>query len=84
MLTYAYIYRQSSGGSIGLNLTGVVSDIYMCHWDKQLIRLMEENDMQSIVYKRYKDDVNYVVENRGGITGISKDQREEQTVSKIK
>ena len=77
-------YRQSSGGSIGLDLTGVVSDIYMCHWDKQLIRLMEENDMRSIMYKRYKDDVNFVVENIGVITGISKHEREEQTVSKVK
>ena len=28
------IYRQSSGGSIGLDLTGVLSNVYMCHWDK--------------------------------------------------
>ncbi len=28
------IYRQAAGGSIGLDLTGIVSDIYMCEWDK--------------------------------------------------
>ena len=27
------IYRQVKGGSIGLDLTGVVSDVYMCYWD---------------------------------------------------
>ena len=27
------LYRQSRGGSIGLDLTGVVSDVYMCEWD---------------------------------------------------
>ena len=28
------IIRQKGGGSIGLDLTGVVADIYMCYWDK--------------------------------------------------
>ena len=30
------IYRQVKGGSIGLDLTGVVSDVYMCYWDGEL------------------------------------------------
>ena len=54
------LFRQSGGGSIGLDLTGVVSDVYMCEWDKHLIRLMEEAHMETVVYKRYKDDVDFV------------------------
>ena len=53
-------YRQSGGGSIGLDLTGVVSDLYMLEWDKQLLRLMEADNMVTVVYKRYKDDVDFV------------------------
>lgn len=56
------IYRQGSGGAIGLDLTGVVSDIYMCYWDSELLRLMEENAFLPILYKRYKDDVNFIIE----------------------
>ena len=56
------IYRQSSGGSIGLDLTGVISDIYMSEWDRQLIQKMTDDSMQVRLYKRYKDDVNFVAE----------------------
>ena len=48
------LFRQSGGGSIGLDLTGVVSDVYMCEWDRHLIGLMEEASMKAVVYKRYK------------------------------
>ena len=43
-----------------MDLTGVVSDIYMCHWDQQLIAKLQEISMDVILYKRYKDDVNLV------------------------
>ena len=52
--------RQSGGGSNGLDLTGVVSDLYMLEWDRQLMRLMEADNMATVVYKRYKDDVDFV------------------------
>ena len=55
------VYRQESGGSIGLDLTGVISDIYMCEWDKALIRGMEFAKLILVLYKRYKDDVNFAV-----------------------
>ena len=31
------IFRQKRGGSIGLDITGVVADIFMCGWDKMLL-----------------------------------------------
>ena len=58
------IYRQKCGGSIGLDLTGVVSDIYMCEWDKELICKIEGNSMRVQSYKRYKDDVDLIIEER--------------------
>ena len=56
------IYRQSSGGSIGLDLTGVLSDVYMCHWDKILIERCEAIGLLIMLYKRYKDDVNVLID----------------------
>jgi hypothetical protein len=76
------IYRQSSGGSIGLDLTGVVSDIYMCEWDQELLRLIGENSMVARMYKRYKDDVNLIVET--GVQEVSRNERDEKTMSTIK
>ena len=52
------VYRQSSGGSIGLDLTGVVSDIYMCEWDRLLMSKMEEDDFLIRLYKRYNYNFN--------------------------
>ena len=56
------IYRQSEGGSIGMDLTGVVSDVYMCEWDRQLISGMEAESIVVKLYKRYKDDINVVLD----------------------
>ena len=54
------LYRKRGGGSIELDLTGVVSDLYMLEWDRQLMRLMEADNMATVAYKRYKDDVDFV------------------------
>ena len=56
------IYRQSSGGSIQLDLTGVLSDVYMCHWDKILIERCGTIGLLIMMYKRYKDDINVLVD----------------------
>ena len=52
------IYRQNTGGSIGLDLTGVLSDVYMCYWDKELKKKCLDEMIRILLYKRYKDDVN--------------------------
>ena len=51
------IIRQKGGGSIGLDLTGVVSDIYMNHWDKIFLQKLLEKNIIAHLYKRYKDDI---------------------------
>ena len=55
------IYRQRSGGAIGMDLTGVIADVYMCKWDRQLLESMERNRMRCRMFKRYKDDSNMCV-----------------------
>ena len=59
------IYRQREGGAIGMDLTGVVSDIYMCEWDKDVQTKLRGEQMEPLLYKRYKDDVNMVLETHG-------------------
>ena len=56
------IYRQRTGGSIGLDLTGVVSDIYMEEWDTQLIQKAAFENVDILLYKRYKDDGNLAID----------------------
>ena len=73
------VYRQRRGGSIGLDLTGVISDIYMCEWDKALIQAMEEARLMLMLYKRYKDDVNFIVAVFGSVYQ-SQDDRERSVI----
>ena len=52
------ILKQEEGGAIGLELVGVVANIYMCWWDKQLLVRTAAENMHIEVYKRYVDDIN--------------------------
>ena len=33
----------------------------MCFWDREFVRMIGEENMDCVMYKRYKDDVNVVV-----------------------
>ena len=59
------IHRQKEGGSIGLDLTGVVADIFMERWDKMFLIRLGGGDIEAVLYGRYKDDVNFVLDARG-------------------
>ena len=56
------LYRQEEGGSIGLDLTGVIAEVYMSWWDKQLVAILHEDRIFMIFYKRYVDDINLVLD----------------------
>ena len=56
------IIRQKGGGSIGLDLTGVVADIYMDYWDEKFKEVLQNSNILVKLYKRYKDDINLVLE----------------------
>ena len=72
-------HRQKEGGSIGLDLTGVVADIFMERWDGIFLRRLMEIDVQPVVYGRYKDDVNCVLDVKGEeeetVIGEDRDRR---------
>ena len=47
-----------------MDLTGVVANIFMCHWDKELKRKLAEANIHAVVYKRYVDDIDVVLDDR--------------------
>ena len=55
--------KQSQGGPIGLELTGDIAQIYMVWWDKELKRRLYENNIILLVYKRYVDDITFIIDN---------------------
>ena len=55
------IFRQEKGGAIGLDLVGVVSSIYMDEWDNRLIEILQKENIEPKVYKRYVDDINLIL-----------------------
>ena len=55
------VYRHEKGGTIGLDLVGVVASIYMDHWDKKLIEILFEERIFPKMYKRYVDDINLIL-----------------------
>ena len=79
------MFRQNKGGSIGLDLTGVVSDIFMCRWDKRLLESMAREEISAVVYGRYKDDVDFVLEAGGAEeeTEVGED-RDRRVMEKVK
>ena len=80
------IYRQNVGGAIGLDLTGVLADIYMCQWDNVLLSKLQEEFMTVIIYKRYKDDINFIIDKTmvEGMENQTRAQIGENVVEKVK
>ena len=54
--------KQKEGGAIGVDLTGELAKVFMCWWDKKMLKRMEEIGMDTALYKRYVDDVNIATE----------------------
>ena len=59
-----HIYRfgnqiklQSTGGPIGLALTGEVADCFMNKWDKLFLQKCKDMNIDSRMYSRFKDDI---------------------------
>ena len=52
------IRRQREGGAIGMELTGVVAQIFMVWWDRELTRKVEEVNIHLNLHERYVDDTN--------------------------
>ena len=50
------IRRQEKGGSIGSELTGEVSNIYMLRWDSKFLSRLKKLGVKIHMYTRYVDD----------------------------
>ena len=70
------IYKQSNGGSIGSELTGEVSRVYMLRWDRKLMKKLDKLGWEVILYKRYVDDILVAV--RGVQPGVRFDAQKSQ------
>ena len=56
------IGKQSSGGPIGLDLTGDLAQVLMSWLDKELLcRIKQEDNFNVLMYKRYIDDINIIL-----------------------
>ena len=77
------IYRQVEGGATGIDLTGVIAEIYMNYWDKELLKLLRANLLIPLLYTRYKDDINVIIENVPG-NQITNEDKSRVTMEKIK
>ena len=49
--------HQTSGGPIGLRATGAVARVVIGDWDLKLMRILQENGMETQVAARYVDDI---------------------------
>jgi hypothetical protein len=61
------IYRQVKGGPIGLELTGVLAQVFMVWWDRQFKNEANDIGLRIHMYKRYVDDINIVMSVPDGV-----------------
>ena len=57
--------KQKEGGAIGVDLTGELAKVFMCWWDKEMLKRLGEKGMNPILYKRYVDDINIATKGIG-------------------
>ena len=55
------VRKQAKGGAIGLELTGVLAQIFMVWWDREFKARVERLGIPLYMYKRYVDDINVIV-----------------------
>ena len=56
------IKKQSSGGPIGLDLTGSIAQIFMLWWDAEFKNRLSALQLNPLMYKRYVDDINIALQ----------------------
>ena len=57
-----HTYRQESGGSIGLELTGNIAQVFMIWWDREFKFRLTEAGIVTRLIRRYVDDINLAVD----------------------
>ena len=61
-------YLQSTGGPIGLELTGVLARIVMMSWDRRYLQKVALRGIRLRAYSRYVDDSNQIAQIKEGST----------------
>ena len=56
------VYKQQSGGPIGLEITGVLARCAMLWWDRAYLRKLKQLEIDLMLYLRYVDDTDMVLE----------------------
>ena len=56
------IRKQNKGDPIGLQLTGVLAQIFMIWWDKEFSARLDEMAIVVKINKRYVDDINMAIQ----------------------
>ena len=51
---------QKEGGPIGMEITGVVAQVFMVWWDRQLKQRLNQINLQVKMHQRYVDDTNII------------------------
>jgi len=67
MENHVYVFNnelriQTKGGTIGVDLTGVLADIFMSWWDREVLKRLHELDIKTFLYERYVDDITLCLE----------------------
>ena len=55
------VYKQQSGGPIGLEITGVLARCAMLWWDRAYLKKLDQLKIDILLYLRYVDDSNLVL-----------------------
>ncbi|KAJ8021804.1 hypothetical protein HOLleu_39101 [Holothuria leucospilota] len=56
------LYKQKSGGAIGVSLAGDVAQVFMIWWDREFKMKLAVEGINCLMYARYVDDILLVVE----------------------
>ena len=72
------IKKQNDGGPIGLELTGDIAQIFMMWFDCILLEKLKENNIIVEMYKRYVDDINFVIQK------LTQNDNEESVMEKVR
>ena len=55
------VRKRAKGGAIGLELTGILAQIFMVWWDREFKARVKRLGIPLYMYNRYVDDINVIV-----------------------
>ena len=72
------IYKQEKGGPIGLELTGDLAQIFMIWFDRELLKGLQNENINVRLYKRYVDDIDMAIKKQ------NVEETDEEIMNKVK